>query len=329
MPTDTVGGSTSVMVTYRQEHTADWIRYFADRGHGDARPLASGVEGAVYGLGDGTVGKVWSGRRPVGLDLMRRVYEDIARQAPSLPFATPEILAVEEHEGVLVTYERALPGAPLGADSAVVAPGREVPERETRTLLTVLRALSAVPGTEAMRRLTVQGDDRPLWEGHARFPDALAALVQRAVGRHGGLLAARVPDLAATVRRTTESLRALPDRPVTVVHGDLVPPNVHVDDTGAPAAVLDFGFYTTAGDPAFEAAVTAAVWDMYGPHAERHAATLTRLFAEELGHSPDTLALYQRVYALTTYDLFSSDGSDGHFRWCAALLGRWSLTPPR
>ena len=315
---------------HRQQHTAAWVRYFADRGHESARPLAAGVEGAVYRLGDGTVAKVWSGRRPAVPELVRRVYDDIARHSPPLPFATPEILAVEEHEGVLVTYERELRGTPLRADSAIVAPPRELPARETDALLTVLRALSAVPGTEAMRRLTVQGDDRPLWEGHARFPDALAALVRRAVRRRGDLLAARVPDLAAMVRRTTESLVALPDsQSVSVVHGDLVPPNIHVDGTGAPTAVLDFGFFTTAGDPAFEAAVTAAVWDMYGPYAEHHTAVLTRLFAEEFRHSPDTLALYRRAYALATYDLFSSDGSDGHFRWCAALLGRGSLRPPR
>jgi hypothetical protein len=28
-----------------------------------------------------------------------------------------------------------------------------------------------------MQRLTIQGDDRPLWDGHPRFPDALADLV--------------------------------------------------------------------------------------------------------------------------------------------------------
>ncbi|MEV6480436.1 aminoglycoside phosphotransferase family protein [Streptomyces sp. NPDC051576] len=311
------------MTAHRQQHTAYWTRYFADRGHEGVRPLAAGVEGAVHLLGDGTVAKVWSGRRPAGVGLVRQVYEDIARQSASLPFVTPEILAVEEHEGVLVTYERELRGVPLRADSAVVAPERELPARETGALLTVLRGLAAVPGTEAMRRLTVQGDDRPLWDGHARFPDALAALVLRAVRRHGDLLAAQVPDLAAVVRRTTESLVALSDsQAVTVVHGDLVPPNIHVDDAGAPTAVLDFGFFTTAGDPAFEAAVTASVWDMYGPHAEWHTVTLTRLFAAELHHSPDTLALYQRAYALSTYDLFSSDGGDGHFRWCAGLLRR-------
>lgn len=173
-----------------------------------------------------------------------------------------------------------------------------------------------------MRRLVVEGDDRPLREGCTRFPDALAALVERAVRRHGDVLAAHVPGLCDLADRTARSLRDLPDGPVTLVHGDLVPANVHVGDDGRAVAVLDFGFFTTAGDPAFDAAVTAAVWDMYGPDAEAHTAALTRLFAAELGHSAGTLALYQAAYALTTYDLFSPDGTDGHFAWCARLLNR-------
>lgn len=128
------------------------------------------------------------------------------------------------------------------------------------------------------------------------------------------------------VERVTEALRALPDTPVTAVHGDLVPPNVHVDDAGVPVAVLDFGFFTTVADPAFEAAVTAAIWDMYGPDAEHHTAELTSLFAAALGYDAKVLALYQAAYALTTYDLFSRDGSDGHFHWCAALLNRHTVT---
>jgi aminoglycoside phosphotransferase (APT) family kinase protein len=311
------------MVDHRQEHrqhSAAWIEHFARRGHPAARPLAAGVEGVVYRLNEDLVAKVWSGRPPADLDLTRRVYADLA--ARPLPFATPEILDVEEHTGVVVSYERALGGAPLRRDSAVEAPPRRLPPEETDALLTVLRGLATVPGTDAMRRLGVQGDDRPLWQGHSRFPDALAALVERATARHADLLAAHVPGLADTVRRVVGALRALPDTPVTVVHGDLVPPNVHVDAAGRPVAVLDFGFFTTAGDPAFEAAVAAAVWDMYGTHAEEHVAALTRLFADRLHHPPERLALYQAAYALTTYDLFASDGSDGHFRWCAALLNR-------
>lgn len=237
------------------------------------------------------------------------------------PFTAPQVLAGEERDGVLVTYERELPGAPL-YDAGNPPVAGELPERETHALLAVLRGPASVPGSPAMRRLTVQGDDRPLREGHTRFPDALAALVERAARRHGDVLAAVVPGLRAAAERTATALRALPAAPVTAVHGDLVPSNVHVDGAGLPVAVLDFGSFTTAGDPAFEAAVTAAIRDMYGPGAQRHTAQPTGLFATELGFDPKALTLYRAAYALTTYDLFSPDGSDGHFQWCAALLNR-------
>ncbi|RVX39869.1 phosphotransferase family enzyme [Nonomuraea polychroma] len=300
-------------------HVADpWPGYFADRGHPGARRIGAGVEGVVYRLGDGQVAKVWTGRPPT--ELTRQVYADIAQHR--LPFATPEIFQVHEHEGVVVTYERELPGVPMRGDSAHEDYERTLPVHHRNALLAVLRGLASVPGTDAMRRLTVQGDDRPLWEGHDRFQDALAALVVRAADRHGAALAVHVPDFSAGVERTLNALRSLPDAPVTAIHGDLVPPNIHTDAAGRPVAVLDFGFYTTAGDPAFEAAVTAAVWDMYGPYAEEHTAELTRFFAQELGYAPAALTTYQAVYALTTYDLFGMDDSDGHFRWCAGQLRR-------
>ncbi|MEW1654084.1 phosphotransferase [Streptomyces sp. NPDC093707] len=297
-----------------------WLAHFAGSGHTGARRIGAGVEGVVYRLGEGRVGKVWSGRPPADFALTRQVYADIARY--SLPFSTPEIFDVEDHKGVLVTYERELPGVPMRGDSAYAAYERALPTQDSDALLAVLRGLASVPGTDAMRQLTVQGDDRPLRRDHDCFRDALAALVARAAVRHGAALAAYVPDFDGGVERTREALRSLPDAPVTAIHCDLVPPNIHIDAAGRPVAVLDFGFYTTAGDPAFEAAVTAAVWDMYGPYAEEHAAELTGLFARELGYVPETLTAYQAAYALTTYDLFGLDDSDGHFRWCAEQLRR-------
>ncbi len=59
-----------------------WPGYFADRGHPEARRIGAGVEGVVYGLGDGRVAKVWTGRPPSGLT--RQVYADIAQHR--LPF---------------------------------------------------------------------------------------------------------------------------------------------------------------------------------------------------------------------------------------------------
>ncbi|MET7641648.1 phosphotransferase [Streptomyces sp. NPDC005438] len=324
--------------TARPEKPDDWSRYFRSRGHLDARPLAAGAEGTVYRLGDGLVAKVWHQRPRFDLPALHEVQRDLARAG--LDLATPTVLRVEEHRGRLVTYERELPGSALRPDSAVTAPPAGVPERESRALLAVLRALASVPATPAMRRLTVRGDDRPLWRGHDRFPDALAALVRRSAHRltpppGPGPTPRGAPEdtedtedartvgtaeAAEAAASTAEALERLPDRPVTLVHGDLVPPNIHVDRDGHPVAVLDFGLLTTAGDPAFDAAVSAATWDMYGPHARRHRAELTALCADELGYDHGVLELYQRAYTLVTHDLFGTDDRDGHFRWCAALL---------
>lgn len=130
------------MVDYRQRHTAHWLQHFAARGYPTARPLAAGVEGSVYRLGEGVVAKVWSGRPPADLDLTRQVYRDIARH--QLSFATPEILDVEEFQGIPVSYERELPGAPLGRDSAFSPQERDLSSRTTNAILTVLRGLSTV-----------------------------------------------------------------------------------------------------------------------------------------------------------------------------------------
>ncbi|MEV4090053.1 hypothetical protein AB0J43_58270, partial [Nonomuraea fuscirosea] len=80
-----------------QEAPADdpWPGYFAGRGHPGALRIGSGAEGVVYRLGPGRVAKVWAGRPPI--ELTRRVYTDLARHR--LPFATPEIFEVVEHEG--------------------------------------------------------------------------------------------------------------------------------------------------------------------------------------------------------------------------------------
>ncbi|MFJ9123878.1 hypothetical protein ACIRJS_07325 [Streptomyces sp. NPDC102340] len=183
--------------------TDPWPRHLAERGHPGARRIGAGVEGVVYALGGGRVAKVWTGRPPAGLALTRRLYADIAKHP--LPFVTPEIFEVAEYEGVVVTYERELPGASVHGDSAHEPFARELPPHHRDVLLTVLRGLASVPATEAMRTLTVQGDDRPLWQDRHRFPSALAALVARG-GRHRGTH----PAARRRTRLRTRRLERLP-----------------------------------------------------------------------------------------------------------------------
>jgi hypothetical protein len=48
-------------------------------------------------------------------------------------------------------------------------------------------------------------------------------------------------------------------------------------------------------------------------------------FESELGYSRELMLLYRAAYAVSTATMYSPDGSDGHFAWCAANLKRSDL----
>ncbi len=299
-------------------HGGEWRRYFASLGYTHAHPLAAGVEGTVYRLGSGLVGKVWVRRSIPELVLLQRFYRDISEQR--LRFRTPEIRDITEVRGVPVTLERELPGVPLG--SAVPDSGTGLSPAARRCILEVLVGLASVRETEAMRRLAVLDETRSLWRGCPTWGAALTDLIERRTARFGQQLRGRVDHFDARLARVVESLRALGTPDLSLIHGDLVPPNILVDDSLRPTAVLDFGFLSTAGDPAFDAAITASITDMYGPRARAIDAQLDDALVSELGYDRDRLLLYKAVYAIVTSNIFDPDGADGHTAWCVATLQR-------
>ena len=309
-------------VRFQQGHTDDWLAHFIAVGFRQVRPLASGVEGAVYDLGDGTVAKVWGHRRPAELRLWQAFYADLA--TVELPFATPEILEVQEVRGMAVTVERQLAGIPLQAQLDPQA--RDLGPEVVETMLGILRALSTVPATPAMRRLSVLDEAEPFRTPGDDFPTALTALLERRTARSIDLLRRRVPDFDRRYAGLRAGLTALDRRPDTVVHGDLFGENVLISATGRPSAVLDFGFLSGAGDARFDAAVTAATMNMYGPHAAAISETFTDAFAHQLGCPPHVLRLYRAAYAVATSTAFTTDGSDGHFDWCTRQLTAPAIT---
>jgi hypothetical protein len=120
---------------------------------------------------------------------------------------------------------------------------------------------------------------------------------------------------------TVAALHALQAATPTLVHGDLIAANVLASRNHA-TAVLDFGFLSTAGDPAFDAAIAASCFDMYGPHATEVEQELDRAFTSAFRHDPERLATFRAAYALSTACCFGNDLSDGHFAWCVTMLGR-------
>ena len=306
------------MADFTQVHSHGWLEFFARRGYPGVRPLAAGVEGAIYDLGDGTVAKVW-GKRPVSeLEAMQAFYADVA--AAGLPFRTPEILTVEQIGGHAVTRELKLPGQPL---QARLAPDDRAPEpAAAQCIIDVLRALATVPATTAMRQLAVLDEDRAFWAGPDTFQAALLGLLDRRVRRFGDVIRSRLAGFDRTYACLQGRLAALTSSPDVVIHGDLFAGNILADQDGHPLAVLDFGFLTTAGDARFDAAAAANLMNMYARDALAIARELTAKVASDLGYEPAVLLTYQAAYAVATSNAFTADGSDGHFGWCIAQLRR-------
>ncbi|MBM7788496.1 phosphotransferase family protein [Tenggerimyces flavus] len=268
--------------------------------------IGSGMEGTVIALGPDLVAKVWHRRSAAELSTLQRFYTAVG--AAGLPFATPSIHSIAEVDGKWATIEARLPGVPLTHDPTPAA---------VSAVTSVLAALAAVSPTPEMGVLPILEGETPF--GTEPFAYSLARLVERRVARFHKPLTAAVPDLDALTASCIAHLEALPEPQPALVHGDLIPMNIHVDTAGNPVAVLDFGFLTAVGDPAFDAAITASIFDMYGPQAANTEATLDKALDVP---DPHRRAIYRAAYALATANSFSPSGKDGHFAWCVEMLKR-------
>ncbi|HEX3812231.1 MAG TPA: aminoglycoside phosphotransferase family protein [Mycobacteriales bacterium] len=305
-----------------EQHSAEWLNHFRSRGFPDARPLAAGMEGAVYLLRDGAIAKVWRLRDTAELRRLADFYADLRRAG--LPFATPEIVSVDRVNGKSVTLERELRGATL-ADR--LGEPRPVPGAAAQAcVLEVLSALGSVPPSPASRALAVLDEPAGFWTGRADWTDALLALLERRVRPFVEQLRVSVEEFDRKHDRVRSLLRESTDTSALgVLHGDLVPDNILVDEELRPIGLLDFGFLSTAGDPAFDAGLTCGLFDMYGPAGDESDRLLLSLVSQKFGYDPRRLAMYRAVYAMLTSNMYSSTGQDGHYEWCCRMLNRADL----
>jgi aminoglycoside phosphotransferase (APT) family kinase protein len=268
--------------------------------------IGQGMEGAVYDLGDGTVRKVWFDRRPEDVLPLKEFLDEV----PELPFRTPRIREIGAGEGGLaVSVEDKLTGVPLQEAG--------LPEEQAlEAFVTVVEALRAARPGPASRRLPLVGQS--FWDG--AWGESLAGLVRRRAVATKVHFERDVPDFPGLLEGVLEALSELEVGELSVVHGDICPPNVLMDGARV-AAVLDWGFLSTAGDSTFEASLAAGFFDMYGPDARRLDDLLLDRF-EQLGHERERMRLYRHAYAIVTATIYDENAGDGHYQWCVDQLRR-------
>lgn len=290
-------------------------RLFSDLGHPDVTPLGAGVEGEVFALGDDLVGKAWYDARANDVRLKQAFYAELADQ--NLPYETPVYDQVYDVDGIVLSIERRLPGRTL---KSVLDEGGIPVETAFDSLVQVVLSLAGTQAGSRATQLSVMNDVRPFRAGGEFWGQALARLVDERGQRFRAVLGARVDRFEAKLTRTVHRLQDLTDDGTQVVHGDLVPENILVDDAGTVLAVLDWSFFTVAGDNTFDASTGAGIFDMYGPHARDRDKALLAILSTRHGYPLDRMLVYRAAYAIATANAFSVDGSDGHFAWCVSHL---------
>ncbi len=253
--------------------------------------LGTGMEGTVAALDAERAVKLWDFRDRTDVERLRVFYDAV--EASGFALAVPRILEVAEVEGRMVTVQVRLHGEPLARADAVVD---------------VLADLAAVLVHPDMAVLPVPDGERP-FDPTVPFAHSLADLVER----RAPLLAGHVDPGA--VEALADALRGLEPTEPRLVHGDLGSGNILAVD-GRPTGLLDFGYVSTVGDPAFDAAVAAAVADMFGPGSAAATARIDALTRARFGYAQERLTVYRAAYGLVTASLLVAAPDEPHFRWC-------------
>lgn len=290
------------------------LELLAHAGFPEARPLAKGMEGSVYLLPDGTVGKV----PHTAASSPEEDAFAAALATRTLPFAVPSPLgSAPLGDGRTMKIERLLPGRPL--DEFYDPAGGGLDPRVVDAVGDVL---------DGLRELSFEVPARTILDGEryeatlTTWAAALVDLGRRRFARFGDQLEARDSAVRRTVSDLLTFLASRDHVAPQVIHGDICGANVLVDDACRVTAVIDWGFFSVLAEPALDAAIASAVLDMYGARAAEVDATLTDAFVERFELDRDVMLAYKGVYALMTSNVYSPDGTDGHFAWCSAMLAR-------
>lgn len=150
----------------------------------------------------------------------------------------------------------------------------------------------------------------------------LLEVADRRVECFGDQLRRSVRDFDEVYAQTVGQLRRFSISSRQVVHGDLYPPNIFLNEDLTVSAVIDWGFLSHVGDAHVDASIACGVYGMYGPFARRHDETLVSACVSRLGFDRHRLLVYRALYAILTSNAYSVDGTDEHYAWCAATLNR-------
>lgn len=274
----------------------------------EADLIGSGWESTIYALGKTQILRI--PRPEVVSEGKLRAQADLIANLPPLPFAVPRIREIARIDGQLYVIEDRIAGRSMDAMLADLSGDRRA---------AALRAYLAA--AEAMSTVTVPGEafgdlllDQP--RRCDKWSDYLTARVRTAAKDE--VLAAAVPGLAAIAQRFIARLEALPDPARCIVHGDIYPPNVMMNDDLQVTGLIDFSFTTRVGDHVMDLAGACYYLQVIEATSQADLDYLKQLILERHGAEViERIDLYAVWFA---FDFAYNHDAAVVFQWCANLI---------
>ena len=296
-----------------------WIDYFSSIGYNKAYWIASGMEGSVYMLiPNKRIAKVWAGRTAKELKKLKIIFNSIESSTNAITL--PYIQEIKIVDGTLISLETYVSGKPL--EDYIDADAPTANSKAVEATIKALDFLKNVSTSEELKSLGVLNEETGLWEGCADWKTAIKGIINRRLIKYRNLLEKDVADIPAVLDHINTFLNTRKPENMGIIHGDLCGCNLMVNNNLTPTGILDFGFLTTYGDLAFDVAISAAIFNMYGKHSNDIEEAVTVAFCKHFKYDRTVIDSYKMIYALLTSNAYSETGEDGHYKWCVNILNR-------
>ena len=283
--------------------------------------LGQGGESHVYALDSERVLRIY--HEGVSPEYLRRRHDLYDRlRAASLSFEVPEVERVEVIEGTCCTVEKRMRGRDF--EQALPALSGSARQKAMKSYLCVSGQIGEVrfPESPFGERLASSPIQATSW------PSFLLARTQRTLEESRPDVEEDVPQFKSVWRFFQQELRIVEGmEEKRLVHGDLYPGNVFMDEEYNICGVGDFSYTTLVGDPRLDAAGAVVFLELSEGYRETDTAFLLDLLVREHGAEIKRIVRLYRLY----YSFFFSyckpsdrktyDWCIGNLKGCASGLG--------
>ena len=268
----------------------------------------SGWESTVYALGATQILRI--PRPEAGSEDQVRARAAFPANLPPLPFDVPRVREISRIDGRLFVIEDQIAGQSMASLLPNLSGERRAQALRAYLAAAEAMAVATAPG-EAFGDLLL---DRPRRSEH--WSDYLIARVRTAV--RDDVLAADIPGFAGIVERVVARLATIPDPTKCIVHGDIYPANVMMNDALQVTGLIDFSFTTRIGDHVMDlAAATYFPLATESPSQADHAYLKQLILAK---HGADVIDRIELYAVWSAFDFAFNHGDATVYAWCLNLI---------